>query len=118
MFGIAKDYAIGESENCVGVCGLTSIDMTHRKAEFSFYIAPEYQGQGYASNALRALLKYAFDELGLNIVWGEVIDENPALALFERLGFKREGSCRERYFKEGKIWDSHMISVKKDEVVW
>ena len=114
MFGIY----VNQSYDAVGVCGLTGIDLVHSKAEFSLYIAPRYRGAGYASGALKTLLRYGFDELGLNIVWGEVLDPNPARALFEKLGFVKEGTLRDRYYKAGRFWDSHMISIKRSEGLW
>jgi len=111
MFGISNGH------DFVGVCGLTSINLYHRTAEFSLYIGPEYQKKGYAEKALKELLRYAFMDLGLNNVWGEVLESNPALKLFKKIGFKEEGFLREMYYKEGKMWGCHRISILKSEWV-
>ena len=110
MFGVQTPKG-----NSVGVAGLTSISMTHRTAEFSLYIAPEFQKNGLGVLALRTLLGYGFNELGLNNIWGEVLDGNPALRIFEAVGFVNEGVHRATYYKDGKTWDSHRISMLKEE---
>lgn len=99
----------------VGVCGLTSIDFINRRAEFSLYINPAEHGQGYGTGALKTILTYGFDALGLNCIWGETFDGNPAAKLFEKLGMKKEGTRRQFYFKEGKFIDCHLYSILRDE---
>jgi len=122
MFGIiARDPKEGKhvriprhNEN-IGTCGLTSIDRTHRKAEFSLLINPMFHRQGWGKQALHALLRYGFNHLNLHCIWGETFEGNPALHLFEAVGMHREGTCRDRYFKNGKYVDCHLISMLEDD---
>ncbi len=72
----------------VGVCGLTDVDMLNRRAEFSLYIGDAYQRQGYGKEAMKLLLTHGFMNLGLLQIWGESFDGNPAMAMFDGLGFK------------------------------
>lgn len=99
----------------VGVCGLTSIDLHNRRAEFSLYIAPALHGQGFGRKGLELLLTHGFKNLGLNVIWGEVFDGNPAAKLFRRLGFVKEGTRREFYFRDGKFIDAHIVSLTAGE---
>lgn len=98
-----------------GVAGLTSIDMKNRRAEFSLYIAPDLHGKGLGRAALQSLLKHAFTNLGLNLVWGETFDGNPAARMFEKLGFKKEGTRRQFYFRNGRFIDAHLYSITAEE---
>lgn len=106
----AKDTLEG-----VGVCGLTSIDPVNRRAEFSLYIDPDKHNEGYGAAALWTLLSHGFLNLGLNSIWGETFDGNHALKMFERLGFKREGTRRQFYFRQGKFIDAHLVSMLASE---
>jgi RimJ/RimL family protein N-acetyltransferase len=99
----------------VGVCGLTSIDLINRRAEFSMYIGPEYQGKGYGEAALRQLIRKGFHTYGLNCIWGETFDGNPALNLFKKVGFSHDGTHRQTYFRDGKFIDSHIVSILRSE---
>lgn len=99
----------------IGVCGLTSIDLINRHAEFSLYIIPSEHRKGYASLALKELIKFGFNELGLNLIWGETFDGNPALNLFKEIGFKIDGTRRDFYYKNGQFIDAHLVSIKRSE---
>lgn len=103
--------AYNEKTELCGVCGLTSIDPHNRRAEFSLYIAPEYQGMGLAPKALLTLVSHGMANLGLNCIWGESFDGNPAIEIFQRLGFMHEGIRRECYFRSGKFIDAHLYSI-------
>lgn len=107
-------FAVLDREgDIVGVCGLTDIDQTNRRAEFSLYIDPDRGGQGYGKAALRTLFKHGFDRLGMNVIWGETFDENPAAHLFESVGMTIEGTRRDFYFREGKFVDAHLYSLRR-----
>lgn len=112
-----KMYAIRlcRATEIIGICGLTSIDTIARRAEFSLYIGPEHWRKGYARKALKTLFRHGFDNLNLNLIWGETFDGNPAYDLFISLGMKPEGLRREFYFKDGKYIDAHLLSIKRDE---
>lgn len=99
----------------VGVCGLTSIDLAHHRAEFSLYIAPGYQGFNFGKMALTCLISHGFKNLGLHLIWCEVFDKNPAMSTYEELGFVYEGTRRHFYFKDGKHINAHILSIKEDE---
>ena len=113
-----KMYGVFNSEETlVGACGLTSIDLINRRAEFSLYIGPEHQGLGYGPRALKILLLHAFRNLGLNQVWGETYEGNPASTMFESLGFKKDGTRRKFYFRDGEFIDCHLYSIFESELV-
>jgi len=104
-------------ECIIGVCGLTDIDLVNRRAEFSLYVAPEFQGKGYARGVLKLLFEHGFDDLNLNLIWGETFAFNPAQYLFEKIGMKRDGVRRDFYFKGGEYIDAILYSIKREEWV-
>ena len=99
----------------IGVCGLTSIDLINRNAEFSLYVIPEHQRVGYGKKALDLLLRHGFQDMGLERIWGETFDGNPAGKMFESMGMKKEGTQRKSYYRNGSFIDSHIYAVLKDE---
>jgi len=110
MFGIVNN----KSNDFLGVCGLTSIDLINRKAEFSIYIGPEHQNKGYAYQALGLLFGHGFTDFGLHRIWGETFDGNPARKLFDKLGMKHEGRLKHAYFRGGEWIDSHIYAIVKE----
>jgi aminoglycoside 6'-N-acetyltransferase len=62
------------------------------QADLGFTLAPAYQGQGYATEAVRRVVKHLFTERGLHRVSAECDARNARSArLLERVGFRREG---------------------------
>ena len=102
----------------VGVCGLTSICYRNRRAEFSLYIAPQFQGKGYAKPALKSLFKYGMDELNLNRIWGESFISNKANKIFKSIGMDKEGVRKDFYFKNGEYIDAILWSIGSAECNW
>ena len=110
-----KMFAVFGNDIFVGVCGLTDIDRVNQRAEFSLYIGPEYQGMGYGKLALKTLLMHGFRNLNLNCIWGETFDGNPAANMFESLGFLKEGTRRQFYYRNGKFIDAHLYSILRED---
>ena len=100
----------------IGHCGLYYIDWISRHAEFGIYVGHNsYKSSGYGSDALRALIIYGFNELNLNKIWCEVYSNNDALDIYRHIGFKDEGYLRDKYFNDGRYWDSYMLAMLKKD---
>jgi RimJ/RimL family protein N-acetyltransferase len=97
-----------KEKNLVGVCGLTDIDHFNQRAEFSLYIGPEWHGHKLGKMALQTLVHFGFYEMGLNMIWGETIGDNPAQKVFEDVGFKQTGHRPAMYYKEGSWQTSYL----------
>ena len=110
-------FAIRHKKNLVGTISLHSIEQYQRKSLFGIYIgetAHRNKGIGYVSTCL--ILDYAFNGLDFRKVSLEVTDNNPsAIALYERIGFVKEGIRRQEYFVDGKYIDTHMYGILKEE---
>ncbi|QJW36756.1 GNAT family N-acetyltransferase [Cellulosimicrobium protaetiae] len=62
------------------------------EAEIGWAFAPSHQGHGYATEAVRALLRVCFEDLGLRrVVANAFADNEPSWRLMERVGMRREG---------------------------
>jgi len=91
----------------IGSCGLYAHQAAHRRAELGYALAGAYWGQGYASEALRLALAYAFGVLDLHRLQADIDPRNAAsIRLLEPFGFVREGLLRERWQVGGEIQDS------------
>lgn len=75
-----------------GVIGFHEIDWVNRKTSIGYWLGATFQGRGLVTQACRALVDYAFDELRLNHVEIQCAVENrKSRAIPERLGFEEEG---------------------------
>jgi len=102
-----------ENDALIGYIELDSILWTHGAAWFSIAIgAREYWGQGYGTEATRLVLEFAFEELNLHRVQATVFNYNRrSMAMFERLGFRREGVYREFIHRDGERYDMILYGI-------
>jgi ribosomal-protein-alanine N-acetyltransferase len=99
-----------------GRVGMKRDDKDPRTAMLWFVLDPALQGQGYVTEAARALVHYAFTELKLHRVWGDCDPRNPASArVMERLGMRREGHLVQNMWIKGEWCDSWIFAVLADE---
>ena len=104
----------------IGAAGLCYIDWVCRSAEVSLYIGAKdlYIDDRLAPDALRLLLHYGFDEVGLHRLWTEVYDYDDRKArLCEAVGFSLEGRHRDKHFADGGWHDSLVFSVLENEEI-
>ncbi len=78
-----------------------------QSAYVGYYVVARFAGQGFMTEALRLMLRQAFDRLGLHRVEANIQPGNtPSLRLVRRAGFAREGFSR-RYLKIAGRWRDH-----------
>lgn len=100
----------------VGLVTLFNLDHRHGHAELGVYVAPDHQRRGYAVEALRMLIRFAFEEMNLHKVYCTILDSNTgSVHLFERLGFRAEGVRREHAFTGGRHHDVLLYSLLRSE---
>jgi [ribosomal protein S5]-alanine N-acetyltransferase len=100
----------------IGWCGLSRWNPDHRSAALSYCLSDAAWGRGYATEAARALLRWAFDTLDLNRVQAETDTRNVASArVLEKLGFVREGTLREDCIVNGEVSDSWVYGLIRRE---
>lgn len=100
----------------VGTCVLSGIDWKNRNAKIHIKLSGEFQGKGFGKEAIKAMVLYAFKELGLMRISATVIDENlVSIATFEKCAFKREGILRKSIYKNGCFHDEVVLSILNEE---
>jgi RimJ/RimL family protein N-acetyltransferase len=76
-----------------GCCGLKPHEPEHRLSEIGFHFLPDFWGAGYASEAARAVIAYAFDALDVAALFaGHHPENDSSRALLARLGFAQIGT--------------------------
>jgi [ribosomal protein S5]-alanine N-acetyltransferase len=99
-----------------GAAGLRDIDTEHSLAELGFWVAVERWGQGYATEAARAVIGFGFEQLGLNRIYAHHMVRNPASGrVLAKLGMKPEGLLRQRVRKWGIFEDVVPMALLREE---
>jgi len=106
-----------EDDRAVGSIDLHQVDYRNGSCSLGIAIGdPAETGQGYGSDALRTILGFGFDQLRLERIELEVYDFNAeARRLYERVGFRHEGTSRHALYSDGALHDVHRMSVLRDE---
>ena len=113
-------FAIREdAQKLIGVIGADSLTLgsTH-KAEIGYWLAPTYWGQGIMTDAVRAYVDYAFDELNLLRLTAHVFNFNAASArVLEKNGFRLEGRLRKHLGKDRELMDALYYGLLKEDLL-
>ena len=122
--GLARDplnqrFAIDYPDvGLVGTANLVDINWKDRNAFHGMMIGdPAMRGKGVGVDTIMAVMRYAFDELGLRRLDGSMIAYNEAsIATYcGKCGWKEEGRQRDWYYRGGRSWDRIMVGVTADD---
>jgi RimJ/RimL family protein N-acetyltransferase len=96
----------------IGECDLSQIDHHHRRAEVGFLFNRTHWGNGYAYEAMQAVVSYAFEDLKLERLWARFHTGNDASRrLLERLGFAKEGTLKRHIWRDGERRDCEIYGL-------
>jgi RimJ/RimL family protein N-acetyltransferase len=99
--------ALREDDTIIGTTTLFRFDWQSRRAEIGYILNRRFWGNGFAREALTALIEFAFGELNLHRIEADIDPRNAASQkTVERLGFRREGHLRERWIVGGEFQDT------------
>ncbi len=108
--------ALKETGELIGDCALRMDKEDTGRAEVGFTLSRPYQGKGFATEAVTCVLDYAFAELGLERIFALTDCENqPSIALLERLDMLREGHLLKNFLWKGERRDEYRYAILKDE---
>jgi ribosomal-protein-alanine N-acetyltransferase len=123
---INRRYALGdfydwaiierESRRMIGTCGFTKIDVPNNSAEIGYVLNPDFHRRGFGSEAVKRVLKFGFEELGLNRIEARFMQGNEAsLALMKSVGMTFEGYMRDLIFVKGSYRTVGVSSILRSE---
>jgi aminoglycoside 6'-N-acetyltransferase len=100
----------------IGDCAFQRLAEDPRQAEVGFTLARSFQGQGYASEVMTALLDYLFGELRLHRVRANCDPQNRAsIRLLERVGMRHEGCFKASLWYKGGWADEDWYAILEEE---
>ncbi len=96
---------------------LNHLDTHNLSCGFRILLArPSFYGKGLGTEATRLVLGYAFETVGVNRIELEVYDFNPrARHVYEKVGFRVEGTKRQALRWDGEWVDAHLMSILASE---
>jgi RimJ/RimL family protein N-acetyltransferase len=101
-----------EDRTFVGDCGLKTFETDNRLAQIGYTIARQYWSQGYAQEAVRGLVDYAFRNFPLHRIIASVDPRNAAsVRVLEKSGFVKEAHFRQSEWFKGAWADDAVYAV-------
>jgi RimJ/RimL family protein N-acetyltransferase len=107
-----------EEDGFIGISTITNIDLKNRSAYHGIIIGKKnMQGHGYGRDTVMTTMKYAFEELQLHRLEGDIVEHNiPSHKLYVgKCGWKEEGIKREHAFRNNRYYDRIMVGILKSE---
>jgi RimJ/RimL family protein N-acetyltransferase len=103
-------------DNLIGACGLWP-EWNHQSAWLGIGIGEsEYRGKGYGTDAMRVLVRYGFQELGLYRIQLNVLANNPrAIRSYEKVGFVREVVQRAADYRDSVRHDIYTMGLLRTD---
>ncbi|PHR61695.1 MAG: 30S ribosomal protein S5 alanine N-acetyltransferase [Robiginitomaculum sp.] len=100
-------------DSLVGACNITFVKRgSQMSCNIGYWIGEEYSRNGFARASVRAILRFAFEDIGLHRVEAAVREDNIAsIQLLEKLGFIKEGVARGKLKIDGQ-WRDHIMYAK------
>ena len=114
-----REHDPTDTGHLVGCVGLRqSQDAQHERAELGYWIGVPYWSRGFATEAGRSVLAYAFSKMNLHRVIASHFTDNPASGrVMQKLGMTCEGILREHFHKDGTFHDVAAYAILHGEWV-
>ena len=103
-------------EKAIGSCGIRLKDGTDLDADLGYEIAPPHWGNGLATEAVRAMVRFGFENLHLHRLSSWCTAQNVrSIRVLEKLGMKTEGRLRESEQYKDRYWDTLLFGLLRSE---
>lgn len=113
--GEALYWGITSEDAFMGVMGLT-LRLQHHGAEIGYWIGVPFWNHGYATEAARRVLMYAFEDAKLHRVHAVCFADNIAsVRVLEKIGMLHEGTLRHHYFHQGAYHDAAYFGMLRED---
>lgn len=104
------------SGECIGQIAFFLVDSKNHFAEIEYCIGSEFQNNGYATEATKAVIRYGFEKISLHKVQicTKTINK-PSKRVIEKCGFTYEGTLRDYFYMNGEYVGRLYFSMLKSE---
>lgn len=110
--GMNWAITLKNNNKLIGYIGHYSIQWENFRSEIGYMISPEYYGKGIATEAIKLLIDYGFNDMKMHSLEGVIDPANIASArVLEKNGFVKEAHFKENGFYDGSFFDSIIYSL-------
>jgi [ribosomal protein S5]-alanine N-acetyltransferase len=110
-------FFIQSSGKLVGTVTLKNISHMMMYGEIGYDVGQDFQGKGIGTQAVRSFVTKVFSETSIRRLIAYVAEENlPSCKLLEKIGFLKEGVCREHYIINGKPTNEVLYGILRSDL--
>jgi [ribosomal protein S5]-alanine N-acetyltransferase len=100
----------------IGTCGFASWEYNHARAEIGYVLSRQYWGQGYMTEAVKAVIAFGFHVMMLNRIQATCMVDNLASArVMQKAGMHYEGTLQEYAFFKDRYCDLKVYATIKSK---
>ena len=108
--------ALSEDDSIVGIIELLRFDEETDSCSFAYMLGENFWGRGYGTQALKAVLQFAFEQMQLSYVEVDHMAENPASgAVMQKAGMNYQRTEKGKYEKNGVYHDARIYRITREE---
>ncbi len=101
-----------ESGKLIGTVSFTEMDKFYKTAEIGYGIIDSFWGNGYASEAIKAIMEFGFCTIGLICITAKIMKENVAsVRIASAVGMQCDGLLRNGVYCKGNAHDIYVFSI-------
>lgn len=102
-------------DSLIGVIGLVRIDEEKSECSFAYLLGCDYWGKGYGTEALKAVISFAFEELEIRRIVADHMAENAASgAVMRKAGMTHIGTEKGKYEKQCALYDAEVYEIRNE----
>lgn len=106
--------ALKEDDTLIGVIELLRFDESEESCSFAYMLAKAWWDQGYATEAVREVFRFAFGELGVKKIAADHMAPNAASgAVMRKAGMVQVGVIPGKYEKHGQVHDAVLYEITR-----
>ncbi len=110
--GINWAITLNGNDTLIGIIGHYRISWENFRSEIGYMLSPKYAGQGITTEAVKLMILYGFEQMGMHSLEGVIDPHNIASAkVLEKNGFVKEAHLKENEFFSGKFLDTVIYSL-------
>lgn len=103
-------------DSLIGVIGLVRIDEEKSECSFAYLLGCDYWNRGYGTEALKAVIRFAFEELEIRRIVADHMAENTASgAVMRKAGMVHIGTEKGKYEKQCKVHDAEVYEIRNEK---
>jgi RimJ/RimL family protein N-acetyltransferase len=111
-----REHDLLDTGHLIGSISLREIEEQHKRGVMGYWIGVPYWNKGFATEASRALLAFAFTRKGLNRVTADHFVFNPASGrVLQKIGMTQEGVLRQFCWKDGAFRDVAVFGILQED---